>query len=76
MFIAGRPVVGGSPFLQGWQQEYMKAHGSMPSKEKVFEFLLSVANNNSIPMQNKQSELRMLDQMQRFAPETRSVIQN
>ena len=68
MFIAGRPVVGNSPFLQGWQQEYMKAHGSIPPKEKVFEFLLSVVNNNGIPMQNKQAEIRMLDQMQKFDP--------
>jgi transposase-like protein len=74
MLIAGRFAVGNSPFLRGWQQEYMKAHGSMPPQDKVMDFLTSVVQNESIPMQNKQAELRMLDQMQRFAPEVRSVV--
>jgi hypothetical protein len=74
MLIAGRFAVGNSPFLRGWQQEYMKAHGSMPSQDKVMNFLTSVVQNESIPMQNKQAELRLLDQMQRFAPEVRSVV--
>lgn len=68
MLIAGRHAIGNSPFLQGWQQEYIKAHGSMPPQEKVIDFLVSVARNESIPMQNKQAELRLLDQMQRFSP--------
>jgi len=53
MLIAGRHAIGNSPFLQGWQQEYMKAHGSMPPQEKVIDFLVSVARNESIPIQNK-----------------------
>jgi hypothetical protein len=52
----------------------MKAHGSMPSQDKVMDFLTSVVRNESIPMQNKQAELRLLDQMQRFAPEMRSAV--
>ena len=66
MLIAGRFAVGNSPFLKGWQQEYMKAHGSMPTQDKVINFLESVIRNESIPIQNKQAELRMLDQMQKF----------
>ena len=66
MLIAGRYSIGNSPFLQGWQQEYMKAHGSMPTQDKVINFLESVIRNESIPIQNKQAELRMLDQMQKF----------
>ncbi len=53
----------------------MKAHGSMPPDNKVVDFLQSVARNESIPMQNKQAELRLLDQMQRFTPKVKSVIQ-
>jgi hypothetical protein len=74
MLIAGRYAVGNSPFLSGWQQEYMKAHGSMPPQNKVMDFLTSIARNESIPVQNKQAELRMLDQMQKFAPEVRNVV--
>ena len=74
MLIAGRYAVGNSPFLQGWQEEYMKAQGSIPPPEKVMDFLTSVVRNESIPMQNKQAELRLLDQMQRFGPEVRSVL--
>jgi hypothetical protein len=66
MLIAGRYSVGGSPFLEGWKQEYMKAQGSMPPPNKVMDFLVSVVRNESIPMQDKQAEIRMLDQMQRF----------
>ena len=55
MLIAGRFAVGNSPFLRGWQQEYMKAHGSMPPQDKVMDFLTSVVRNESIPMQNKLS---------------------
>jgi hypothetical protein len=73
MLIAGRYAVGGSPFLEGWKQEYMKAQGSMPPPEKVMDFLVSVIRNESIPMQNKQAEIRMLDQMQRFSPEVKNV---
>jgi hypothetical protein len=75
MLFAGRYAISNSPFLQGWQQEYMKAHGSMPPDNKVVDFLQSVARNESIPMQNKQAELRLLDQMQRFTPKVKSVIQ-
>ena len=74
MLSAGRFAVGGSPFLEGWKQEYMKAQGSMPPPEKVMDFLTSVIRNESIPMQNKQAEIRMLEQMQRFGPEVRSVV--
>ncbi len=35
MLLAGRYAMANSPFLQGWQQEYMKAHGSMPPQNKV-----------------------------------------
>ena len=70
MLIAGRHAIGNSPLLKGWQQEYMKAYGSMPPQEKVMDFLVSIARNESIPMQNKQAELRLLDQMQRFSPGT------
>jgi hypothetical protein len=68
MLIAGRYAINNSPFLEGWKQEYMKAQGSMPPPEKVMEFLTSVVQNESIPIQNKQAELRLLDQMQRFGP--------
>jgi hypothetical protein len=51
----------------------MKAHGSMPPQDKVMDFLTSVIQNESIPMQNKQAELRMLDQMQKFTPDVRNV---
>ena len=61
-------MIGNSPFLQGWQQEYMKAHGSMPPTNKVLDFLTEVIDNQSIPTQNKQVEMRLLDQMQRFNP--------
>jgi len=74
MLIAGRFAIGNSPFLQGWQQEYMKSHGSMPPQDKVMDFLTSVVRNESIPMQNKQAELRLLDQMQRFTPDIRNVV--
>ena len=46
----------------------------MPPPEKVMDFLTSVIRNESIPMQNKQAEIRMLEQMQRFRPEVRSVV--
>ena len=68
MLFAGRYMIGNSPFLQGWQQEYMKAHGSMPPTNKVLDFLTEVIDNQSIPTQNKQVEMRLLDQMQRFNP--------
>ena len=68
MLFAGRHMIGNSPFLQGWQQEYMKAHGSMPPTNKVLDFLTEVIGNQSIPIQNKQVEMRLLDQMQRFNP--------
>ena len=61
-------MIGNSPFLQGWQQEYMKAHGSMPPTNKVLDFLTEVIDNQAIPTQNKQVEMRLLDQMQRFNP--------
>ena len=73
MLLAGRYAMANSPFLQGWQQEYMKAHGSIPPQNKVMDFLTSVVQNESIPLQNKQAELRLLDQMQRFAPEIRNT---
>jgi hypothetical protein len=38
------------------------------------DFLTSVVRNESIPMQNKQAELRLLDQMQRFTPDVRNVV--
>jgi hypothetical protein len=68
MLIAGRYAINNSPFLEGWKQEYMKAQGSMPPPEKVMEFLTSVVQNESIPIQNKQAEFRLLNQMQRFGP--------
>ena len=68
MLFAGRYMIGNSPFLQGWQQEYMKAHGSMPPTNKVLDFLTEVIDNQSIPIQNKQVEMRLLEQMQRFNP--------
>jgi len=68
MLIAGRYSISNSPFLQGWQQEYMKAHGSMPSQDKVISFLESVVNNESIPVIKKQADIRLLNQMQKFAP--------
>ena len=68
MLFAGRHMIGNSLFLQGWQQEYMKAHGSMPPTNKVLDFLTEVIDNQSIPTQNKQVEMRLLDQMQRFNP--------
>ena len=64
MLIAGRYAMTNSPFLQGWQQEYMKAHGSMPSMDKVQKFLLEVINNPMIAPQNKQAEMNLLNQMQ------------
>lgn len=73
MLIAGRYAIGNSPFLEGWKQEYMKAQGSMPPAEKVMDFLVSVVRNESIPMQNKQAEVRLLDQMQRFGSEGMSM---
>jgi len=63
MLLAGRYAMTNSPFLQGWQQEYMKAQGSMPSMDKTKEFLMSVIRNKSIPMQNKQAEINLLNQM-------------
>ena len=68
MLFAGRYMIGNSPFLQGWQQEYMKAQGSMPPTNKVLDFLTEVIDNQAIPTQNKQVEMRLLDQMQRFNP--------
>jgi len=68
MLIAGRYSISNSPFLQGWQQEYMKAHGSMPSQDKVISFLESIVNNESIPVIKKQADIRLLNQMQKFAP--------
>lgn len=66
MLIAGRYALGNSPFLQGWQQEYAKAYGTMPPPDKVIDFLTSVVNNQSIPLANKQADIRLLDQMQKF----------
>ena len=48
MLFAGRHMIGNSPFLQGWQQEYMKAHGSMPPTNKVLDFLTEVIDNQAI----------------------------
>jgi len=62
MLLAGRYAITNSPFLQGWQQEYMKAHGSMPSLDKTKDFLISVIRNESIPIQNKQAEINLLNQ--------------
>ena len=64
MLIAGRYAITNSPFLQGWQQEYMKAYGSMPSMDKVQKFLLEVVNNPMIAPQDKQVEMNLLNQMQ------------
>lgn len=64
MLIAGRYAMTNSPFLQGWQQEYMKANGTMPSMDKVQKFLLEVVNNPMIAPEHKQAEINMLNQMQ------------